>query len=46
LYPFHWLKFLISHIRWLFLSNLSERGPVDIFKCGSRNQKYLGSVTI
>ena len=46
LYPFYWLKFLISHIRWLFLSNLSEVGPVDIFKCGSRKQKYLGSVTI
>ena len=42
-YPFHWLKFLISHIRWLFLSNLSEGGPVDIFKCGSRKEKYLGS---
>jgi hypothetical protein len=27
LYPFHWLKFLISHIRWLFLSNLSEGRP-------------------
>jgi hypothetical protein len=40
------LKFLISHIRWLLLSNLSEGGPVDIFKCGSRKEKYLGSVTI
>jgi hypothetical protein len=28
------------------LCNLSERGPVDIFKCGSRKEKYLGSVTI
>jgi hypothetical protein len=26
LYPFHWLKILISHVRWLFLSNLSEGG--------------------
>ena len=46
LYPFHRLQFLISHVRWLFLSNLSEGGPVDIFKCGSRKEKYLGSVTI
>jgi hypothetical protein len=43
LYPFHWLKFLISHIHWLFLSNLSEGDPVDIFKCGSQKEKYLGS---
>ena len=28
------------------LSNLSEGGPVGIFKCGSRKEKYLGSVTI
>jgi hypothetical protein len=36
LYPFHWLKFSISHIRWPFLSNLSEGGGggVDIFKWG------------
>jgi hypothetical protein len=46
LYPFHRLQFLISHVRWLFLSNLSEGGPVDIFKCSSRKEKYLGSVTI
>ena len=30
----------------LFLSNLSEGGPVGIFKCGSRKEKYLESVTI
>ena len=41
-----WLKFLISHVRWLFLSNFSEGGPVGIFKCGSRKEKYLGSVAI
>ena len=46
LYPFHRLQFLISHVRWLFLSNLSEGGPVDIFKCSSRKEKYHGSVTI
>jgi hypothetical protein len=46
IYPFPWLKCLISHVRWLFLSNLSEGGPVGIFKCGSRKEKYLGSVTI
>jgi hypothetical protein len=28
------------------LSNSSEGGPVGIFKCGSRKEKYLGSVTI
>jgi hypothetical protein len=33
-------------VRWLFLSNLSEGGQVCIFKCGSRKEKYLGSVTI
>jgi hypothetical protein len=27
------------------LSNSSEGGPVFIFKCGSRKEKYLGSVT-
>jgi hypothetical protein len=43
---FHWLKFLISHVRWLFLSNSSEGGPVGIFKCGSRKEKYLRIVTI
>jgi hypothetical protein len=42
LYPFQWLKFSLSHARWLFLSNSSEGGPVDIFKCGSRKEKYLG----
>jgi hypothetical protein len=26
------------------LSNSSEGGPVGIFKCGSRKEKYLGSV--
>ena len=36
----------LSHVRWLFLSNFSEEGPVGIFKCGSRKEKYLGSVTI
>ena len=41
LYPFHWLKILISYIRWLFLSNLSDGGAIDIFKCGSRKEKYL-----
>jgi hypothetical protein len=33
-------------VRWIFLSNSSEGGPIGIFKCGSRKQKYLGSVTI
>jgi hypothetical protein len=28
------------------LSNSSEGGLVFIFKCGSRKEKYLGSVTI
>jgi hypothetical protein len=28
------------------LSNSSEGGPVLIFKCGSRKEKYLASVTI
>jgi hypothetical protein len=28
------------------LTILSEGGPVDIFKCGSRKEKYLESVTI
>jgi hypothetical protein len=37
------VKCLISHVRWLFLSNLSEGGQVCIFKCGSRKEKYLGS---
>ena len=41
LYPFQWLKFSLSHVRWLFLSSSSERGPVGIFKCGSRKEKYL-----
>jgi hypothetical protein len=36
----------LSHFRWLFLSNSSEGDPVGIFKCGSRKEKYLGSVTI
>jgi hypothetical protein len=46
LYPFQWLTFSLSHVRWLFLSYSSEGGPVGIFKCGSRKEKYLGSVTI
>ena len=28
LYPFQWLKFSLSHVRWLFLFNSSERGLV------------------
>jgi hypothetical protein len=44
-----------KHIIWLIfkrrfrridLSNSSEGAPVGIFKCGSRKEKYLGSVTI
>ena len=46
LYPFQWLTFLLSHVRWLFFSSSSEGGPVGIFKCGSRKEKYVGSVTI
>jgi hypothetical protein len=46
LYPFQWLKSRPSHVRWIFLFNSSEEGPVGIFKCGSRKEKYLGSVTI
>jgi hypothetical protein len=41
-----YLTFSLRHVRWLFLSNSSERAPVGIFKCGSRKEKYLGSVTI
>jgi hypothetical protein len=25
---YQWLKFSLSHVRWLFLFNSSERGPV------------------
>jgi hypothetical protein len=32
--------------RCLFLPNSSEGGRVGIFNCGSRKEKYLGSVTI
>jgi hypothetical protein len=46
LYPFQWHKSRKCDVRWIFLSNSSEGGPVDIFKCGSRKEKYLGSVTI
>jgi hypothetical protein len=46
LYPFPWLKSKRSDFRWIFLSNSSEGGPIGIFKCGSRKEKYLGSVTI
>ena len=46
LYPFQWLKSRSGDVRWIFLSNTSEGGPVCIFKCGSRKEKYLGSVTI
>ena len=40
-YPFQWLKSRPCNIRWIFLSNSSEWGPVGIFKCGSRKEKYL-----
>jgi hypothetical protein len=33
-------------VRWLFLSNSSEGGPVGILQCGSRKEKYRGSITI
>ena len=46
LYPFQWLKSRPNDVRWIFLSNSSEGSPVGIFKCGSRKEKYLGSVTI
>ena len=46
LYPFQWLKSRPSDVRWIFLSNSSERDPVGIFKCVSLYEKYLGSVTI
>jgi hypothetical protein len=42
LYPFQWLKNRKCNFRWIFLSNSSEGGPVFIFKCGSRKEKYLG----
>jgi hypothetical protein len=41
-----WLKNRRSDVRWIFLSNSSEGGPACIFKCGSRKEKYLGSVTL
>ena len=31
---------------YIVLSNSSEGDPVGIFKCGSRKEKYLGSITI
>jgi hypothetical protein len=40
------LEFSPSHFRWILLSNSSEGVPVGIFKCGSRKEEYLGSVTI
>jgi hypothetical protein len=40
LYPFQWLKSRPCDVRWIFLSNSSEGGPVGIFKCGSRKEKY------
>jgi hypothetical protein len=46
LYPFQWLKSRWSDVRWILLSNSSKGGPVGIFKCGSRKEKYLGSLTI
>jgi hypothetical protein len=46
LYPFQWLKNRKCDFRWIFFSNSSEGGPVFIFKCVSRKEKYLGSVMI
>jgi hypothetical protein len=46
LYPFQWIENKTSYVRSIFLSDSSEGGPVGIFKCGSRKEKYLGSVTI
>jgi hypothetical protein len=46
LYPFQWLKNRKCDFRWIFLSNSSKGCPVFKFKCGSRKEKYLGSVTI
>jgi hypothetical protein len=43
---FNDLKIKQATYSLIFLSNSSEGGPVGIFKCGSRKEKYLGSVTI
>jgi hypothetical protein len=39
LYPFQWLKNRKCDFRWIFLSNLSDGGPVFIFERGSRKEK-------
>ena len=51
LYTFHWLTFLISHIHWLFLSNLSKReisrecnDIIGSAKGSQISKKYWGEV--